>query len=266
MSRADDPSNKRRGVRTEVVLKVEYDDPELVMADHLTNLGSGGLFVRTDEPFEKGRSLGLTLSFPGFLEPLSLRGTVRWRRTAAGSREDEVPGMGIELDLSDPEVREIFEALTSSLERPRASEGGPLQLLLVDDNQVVIELFTHAIRKFSRERGTEGEVVVTTASDGREALEILQATAIHAAIVDQVLPVLDGIELIRQMRADANLRAVPVLSVSASGGDARKEALRAGADLFLQKPVTLSLFTATLRTLIGLRNAPPPHPASRSDG
>lgn len=250
-----DPRDNRRGVRTEVILKVEYDDPELVAADYLTNLGSGGLFVRTQEPFELGRTLGLTISFPGFLDPLALEGTVRWRRTQDDPDGEEQAGMGIELDLSNPETAEVFHALTSRLARPKSTEGGSLQLLLVEDNKVVIDLFSHAIRKFSSERNAGEEVVITTAGDGQQALEILGTTTIHVAIIDQVLPVLSGLELIRSMQADPKLCRVPILAVSASRGETRQEALRAGADIFLEKPVTLSRLTATLRTLIALRGA-----------
>ncbi|MDF1564657.1 MAG: response regulator [Deltaproteobacteria bacterium] len=249
-----DPREQRRGVRTEVLLRVEYDDPGTLADDYLTNLGSGGLFVRSIQPLEVGSTLSLTISMPGFLEPLTLSGVVRWRRLEDDIGSGEQSGMGIELDLSNPITAEIFAALTERLERPRPMTGGPLQLLLVEDNQVVIGLFTHAIRKFSKERSEKEEVVVTTAGDGAEALEILRAAPVHLAIVDQILPVLSGPALIRQMRAEPNLRAIPVLAVSAGGEEAKIEALKAGADIYLDKPVTLARLVATLRTLIALRS------------
>jgi CheY-like chemotaxis protein len=58
-----------------------------------------------------------------------------------------------------------------------------------------------------------------------------------------------GSQLIARMRAEPGLSAIPVVAISAGGPDARAEAMAAGADLFLDKPVVLSDLFSTLDTL-----------------
>ncbi len=72
------PSSGRGGPRCELVLKVEYESLGQLRSDYLSSLGEGGLFLRTDLPLALGQVLNMTISFPGSLEPLSVRGEVKW--------------------------------------------------------------------------------------------------------------------------------------------------------------------------------------------
>jgi CheY-like chemotaxis protein len=79
------------------------------------------------------------------------------------------------------------------------------------------------------------------ASNGQEALELVRSFHPEAVIMDLMMPVLDGVEATRRLKADARTRDIPVLAVTANatpGG--RSAARRAGADEFLTKPVVLT--------------------------
>jgi two-component system cell cycle sensor histidine kinase/response regulator CckA len=79
---------------------------------------------------------------------------------------------------------------------------------------------------------------VLTASEGREALKLALGERPDLIISDVAMPVMDGIELCRRVRADSRLSAVPVLLVSAMRKDSESviEGLRAGADDYLEAP------------------------------
>ena len=73
-------SDRRRSPRVRVLLRVEYESREDLAADYVTDLADGGLFIRTDLDLAIGTRIGLSLSFPGLLEPTLVDCVVRWRR------------------------------------------------------------------------------------------------------------------------------------------------------------------------------------------
>jgi CheY-like chemotaxis protein len=79
---------------------------------------------------------------------------------------------------------------------------------------------------------------VAEAADGRQALASALALPPDLVVMDIVMPVMDGLTAIREMRRDPALQAVPVIaaSASASSGD-RETSLAAGANAFLPKPI-----------------------------
>jgi signal transduction histidine kinase len=78
---------------------------------------------------------------------------------------------------------------------------------------------------------------VEAVANGADALAALRREPANLLIADVMMPVLDGVELIREVRADAALREIPVLLLSARAGEeARIEGLEAGADDYVCKP------------------------------
>ncbi len=90
---------------------------------------------------------------------------------------------------------------------------------------------------------------VTHAADGAQALAMLRDDAFDVAIVDRMMPALDGIALIETLRRENN--TLPVLMLSALGEvDDRVSGLRAGADDYLAKPFALDELVARLEVLV----------------
>jgi PAS domain S-box-containing protein len=78
---------------------------------------------------------------------------------------------------------------------------------------------------------------VETATDGRAALDAIRRRKPDLILTDVLMPVLDGFGLLREIRADAQLRHLPVVMLSARAGEeARVEGLELGADDYLTKP------------------------------
>src|SRR5512139_2770737 len=71
-------SERRRSVRSPVLLRVDYGEQRDITADYITDIGDGGLFLRTDVAFAIGECVELVLSFPALLEPTPVRCIVRW--------------------------------------------------------------------------------------------------------------------------------------------------------------------------------------------
>ena len=131
-----------------------------------------------------------------------------------------------------------------------------MRILLIEDDPET----SRFIRKGLEEAGH----VVDHAGDGRQGL-LLGLDAEHdVVVVDRMLPGLDGLSIVRSLRA-AN-RSTPVLVLSALGEvDHRVEGLRAGGDDYLVKPFALAELSARLEALVRRRGtgADPEAPVTR---
>ena len=126
-----------------------------------------------------------------------------------------------------------------------------VRVLLVEDNPHVAELIREGLRGSSkRDLGNDLSFDFREAHNGREALELLRTVEFDALIVDIYLPVIDGAQVIENVRKELNLPELPVIAVSAGGEPARTAALAAGANIFLDKPMRLRQVIETMRGLM----------------
>ena len=93
------------------------------------------------------------------------------------------------------------------------------------------------------------------AASGPEALDLARASPPDLVLLDYAMPVMDGIAVCRALRADPVTAKVPVIMFTASGDETAKiEALRAGADDFLIKPIDDKVLLARIRNLMRARS------------
>lgn len=241
------PSERRRGEREPLTLKVEYQDAAGLVHDYTENISRGGTFVLTSRELEPGTPIHLVLSFPGLLQPLSLSGTVRWLREGTAAER----GVGVEFDALSTEAIAGLQELVGRIERQDpALIARRLRVLVVEDNPHVASLIRDGLRGGGR-REFEGRIVFEfeTAKDGRQALALLSRERFDVLIIDVYLPVRDGPSVIRELRAQEQGRRMPIVAMSAGGPTARAAALAAGADFFLEKPMRLADIVETMRKL-----------------
>jgi two-component system OmpR family response regulator len=116
-----------------------------------------------------------------------------------------------------------------------------VRILVVEDDPKIASFVAGGLRQHG--------FAVDPARDGDEALALVATTTYDAAVVDVMLPRLDGLSLVRRLRADRNV--LPVLFLSArSSVDDRISGLQAGGDDYLTKPFAFSELLARLQALI----------------
>src|SRR5436190_11094246 len=120
------------------------------------------------------------------------------------------------------------------------------RLLLVEDN----EESRDGLSRHLRRKGYE----VLIAVDGRQGLEVARGEAPDLILMDMSLPVLDGWEATRQLKADEKTRAIPIIALTAHAmaGD-REKALAAGADDFDTKPVSFDRLVGKITQALNKR-------------
>jgi CheY-like chemotaxis protein len=91
---------------------------------------------------------------------------------------------------------------------------------------------------------------VVEANDGRQALDCVESFHPQLVVTDLMMPVMDGVELIRRLRADPKTADLPVLAITADASEqAELKARNAGAVDFVTKPVDLPTLLERLRAL-----------------
>jgi len=165
---------------------------------------------------------------------------------------NSTPGAGSEFWVAVP----LHEAEAGARPPvPDATDPAPrgglvgLRVLLVDDSEVNLDIARRLLER-------EG-VRVQTCGDGAQALAALRApgATVDAVLMDVQMPVMDGLEATRRLRADPAFERLPVIALTAGAlANERQRALDAGFSDFVAKPLEPALLLAALRRVS-------PHPA-----
>ena len=116
-------------------------------------------------------------------------------------------------------------------------------ILVVEDHAVTQRVLSKRLRD-------AGHTVVT-ATNGVEALEVLDEYPVDMIISDIAMPQMDGLTLLRRVRADERFAGVPFVMLTTSVLDQhRQEAQQAGANGFLEKPVSSWELEAMVKSLL----------------
>lgn len=135
---------------------------------------------------------------------------------------------------------------TYSSSEPGGSGVGDARVLVVDDDLGIRTVLARLLR-------AEG-YNVTLASDGLEALSLMQSAGYDLVISDVNMPGITGIELCRSMKHNAATRFVPVILVTgAADAELRLVGITAGADDFLNKPYDAVELRARVRSLLRVK-------------
>lgn len=118
------------------------------------------------------------------------------------------------------------------------------KILLVDDDVRNTFAFSQVLRKHGLQ--------VTLADDGQLALEKLaHEPGIELVLMDVMMPIMDGYEAMRRIRAQQNYRDLPIIALTAKAmAEDRAQCLEAGADDYLSKPVDMDKLLSLLRVYL----------------
>ncbi|MBL8212252.1 MAG: response regulator [Bryobacterales bacterium] len=157
-----------------------------------------------------------------------------------------------------------YLCLTEPAEEPKAARASKTvarsepqaSILLVEDNHVNQKVVQAILRK----KGYHVDV----ANHGREALEYLELLAYNIVLMDVQMPILDGLETTRAIRADARFRKLPIVAMTAHAmsGD-RERCLAAGMNGYIAKPVNPSTLLRVVEEFLTQNVEPIVAPAAR---
>ena len=133
-------------------------------------------------------------------------------------------------------------------------ESEPVKILLVEDNPNDVELTLHALRASNLAND------IKVVRDGAEALDFIMCRGSFSErdirdgpsviLLDLKLPKVDGIEVLRQAKADPRTKAIPIVILTSSTQDKDiVESYQLGVNSYIAKPVDFQQFTESVRQL-----------------
>ncbi|MBH0198469.1 MAG: chemotaxis protein CheY [Nitrospira sp.] len=118
-----------------------------------------------------------------------------------------------------------------------------MKILVVDDMTTMRRIVKNILKQL-------GFANVEEAENGQEALQKLRAERFDFVVSDWNMPVMTGIDLLRAIRADAQLKAIPVLMVTAEAQQANLvDAIQAGVSNYIVKPFTAETMQEKLQKI-----------------
>jgi two-component system chemotaxis response regulator CheY len=110
----------------------------------------------------------------------------------------------------------------------------PIRALIIDDSSVMRKIVERSLRQAGIDL-----TQVLEAGNGAEALAVLQANPVDLILCDINMPVMDGIQFVKQLSGVANAKDVPVVMITTEGSESHVvEALSCGARGYIRKPFT----------------------------
>ena len=129
------------------------------------------------------------------------------------------------------------------------------KILIVEDNALNVKLFCDLLAA----HGHDARPV----TDGRYALDKAKEFQPDLVITDIQLPHVTGLDLIRMIRDDEQLKDVPIMAVTAYAAAPDEERIRsAGAQAYVSKPISVAKFVAQVNELLGIEASERKEPAA----
>jgi len=119
-------------------------------------------------------------------------------------------------------------------------------VLVVEDDKDILELIKYNLQK--------EQYKVTGASDGEKAMDAIHSQTFDLIVLDLMLPGMDGLEICKILKADAQLSRIPIIIVSAKGEESDIVlGLELGADDYMVKPFSPRVLIARVRSVLRRR-------------
>jgi len=116
-------------------------------------------------------------------------------------------------------------------------------VLIVEDNELNMKLFNDLLE-------AHGYATLNT-SHGIEAMELARAHKPDLILMDIQLPEVSGLEVTRWLKADDELKSIPVIAITAFAMKGDEERIReGGCEAYMSKPISVSKFIATVKTYL----------------
>jgi CheY-like chemotaxis protein len=153
--------------------------------------------------------------------------------------------INLPINIGSPAIEEQTEDLSGQPQIGQTQTEGliPPLILLAEDNAANIATFTSYLE-------AKGYRIVS-ATDGQQVIDLAKAEHPNLILMDIQMPVMDGLEVIKQIRLDPNLADIPIIALTALAmtGD-RERCLAAGADEYLSKPIKLRQLNILIQQIL----------------
>ncbi len=151
------------------------------------------------------------------------------------SREGEGTSFVVTLPLSEPER-------PASNSRVGDEESGKAKILIVEDNLQITSFIVDLLKE---------NYTCFTAEHGRSGLSIASSVVPDLILVDEMMPIMNGMEMVRRIKQHPRLSAIPIIMLTAkSDNQTENESIKMGIDIFMSKPFEPAVLLARISHLL----------------
>lgn len=229
------PPRRRAEPRVAASFRVSFTNLDELVEAYTVDVSRGGLYVETDRFLPLGAVVRLHLALPsGGPELLAVARVAYVLDPDASKGHDRPPGMGMEfLDVGGTpladDIARFVARVNPDVELPPPPAGMSAHVLVVDDDIWHRERAATVMREIGFD--------VTTAENGVRALQSAMQVEPDLILSDVEMPIMDGWQLVRMLRARPTLASIPVVYVtSLSNDEQRLQGFRLGVDDYISKP------------------------------
>ena len=155
------------------------------------------------------------------------------------SKEGQGTSISITLPIADQSVSTEAETAVEAADTDRP------KILVVDDNKQISSFVVSLLK---------GDYTVLTAENGRVGLAIASSFVPDLLVVDEMMPVMSGLEMCRQLKQNPRLASIPIIMLTAKDDPATENAsIQLGIDVFMGKPFEPKPFLARIKQLLQSR-------------
>jgi len=120
-------------------------------------------------------------------------------------------------------------------------------ILLVDDNEEILDFLDRILQK---------KYAIIKATDGGQALKLLETEAVQLIVSDVMMPGMDGFELCKTIKSNVEYSHIPVILLTAKNTiQSKVQGLELGADAYIEKPFSKEHLMAQIASLLANRNS-----------
>lgn len=249
----DDPTKNvktRQTPRFAARIKVNFRSVDELVTAYTSDLSQGGLYVAASVQLAPGTEVLLSLELPDGGSPARVPARVAYVLNAEeAARLGRQPGMGMQFQEEDTAElgQRIAAYLSSSVGSEESTEppewNASLHVLVVEDSASQRERIVATLEADGHR--------VTTAEHGLEGLGKALREPPDLVLTDVNMPVMDGWQLLRLLRARESTRNVPVVFLTTLGSDQdRIRGYEAGVDDYMAKPFTAEELVARVRRVV----------------
>ncbi len=242
---------ERRGnKRYNIILKADIFFNERSFTEYIEDISIGGCFLSTTMELPVSEKIRLDLSFPSLVDKISLEGVIVWRRSPL-PRKNIRGGYGVRFETSS-QLRKRLEQFLLPLMGER---GGlpmvdrPFKIIVAEDNPHILGMYRYGIQRLARyELPSDKMILLSEVTEAKGVDEIIFKEEFDLLILDFYIPMFSGDEVIKRLRSSGVEK--PILVISGGGEEGREKALSAGADMYLEKPITVNDLIANIKKLL----------------
>ena len=223
---------QRKGQRFAARIKVRFRSVDELVTAYTEDVSRGGLYVTSSQQLAPGTDVQLSLELPDGAAPALVPARVAYALNEEEARaQGRSPGMGMQFleEHVAPLAERIAAFLSKTIGSGEYERPEPVRALVVDDSEVSRKAIVGALESFGHQ--------VVAAEHGLDALGKAMKDPPDVVLTDVAMPVMDGWQLLRLLRARDTTRNVPVIFLTALDTEEdRIKGYELGVDDFVAKP------------------------------